>query len=256
MTDGDPTAYNASANPLQGQHVIDQDQSDHAITQTNILKAAGTGCLWWGSGAASPVRHRSTAGRRSPDRPVGEVTRHAGRQDHQRGGRRRLRRLRGAGRIGAFGGDLPVRQQRDRAEAGAERSGCGVPRQRPDGTSRSRRRSRAGFTWVEPLGPDNSAVQTKSTAGAQGSATFQWKPKVADLGVTVKVTEAVNPDFSADRWSYDIKAADGTTTTESASITSTPSFQVFANRFRNQGLPDLQRLQPRLGDLHHQGSGR
>ena len=66
-----------------------------------------------------------------------------------------------------------------------------------------------GYSWVEPAGDDNTP-QTRSTAGAQGSAAFQWKPKSPSNSASVEVSEKVNDNFTANRWECDVKKPDGT----------------------------------------------
>lgn len=225
MTDGDPTAYNASATRTNVNTSSTGTALDNAITQANILKAAGTRVLVVGVGsgltsAASQDRLKKISGPQLEKSPAALVGKTINEVDAVA--------FSDFAALGAFmrsvvtslcGNSVTV-QKLAQSAADAEY----LPTTGWDITVAPT--VSGGFTWVDPLGPDNSA-QTKATAGAQGSATFQWKPKVADQKVTVKVTEAVKTDFSADRWSCDIKAADGTTTTESGSITSTPSFQFF-----------------------------
>ncbi len=223
MTDGDPTAYNASATRTNVNTSSTGTALDNAITQANILKSAGTRVLVVGVGtgltsATSQDRLKKISGPQLEKSAAALAGKTINQVDAVA--------FSDFAALGAFmrsvvtslcGNSVTV-QKLAQSAADADY----VPTTGWDITVAPT--VTGGFSWVDPLGPDNSA-QTRATSGAQGTAAFQWKPKVADQKATVTVSEGVKTDFTADRWTCEVKAADGTTTTVSGSIGNTPSFQ-------------------------------
>ena len=81
-----------------------------------------------------------------------------------------------------------------------------------------------GYKWVEPTAPDNTAA-TRATSGAQGTAAFQWKSNEPSNTTSVKVTESVKNGFTADTYTCQIRAEDGSTKNVTGTITNDdPSF--------------------------------
>lgn len=223
MTDGDPTAYNVSASRTNVNTSSTGTALDNAITQANTLKAAGTRVLVVGVGTGltsttSQDRLKKISGPQLEKSAAALAGKTINQVDAVA--------FSDFAALGAFmrsvvtslcGNSVTV-QKLAQSAADADY----VPTTGWDITVAPT--VPGGFTWVDPLGPDNSA-QTRATSGVQGTAAFQWKPKVADQKATVKVTEAVKTDFTADRWTCDIKEADGATTTVSGSIATSPSFE-------------------------------
>ena len=228
MTDGDPNAYNTSAKRIDISNTSSGSSLDNAITEANIVKAAGTRMLVVGVGngltsSASKERLKKISGPVLATTPTALVGKTINDVDAVA--------FSDFAALGAFlrsvvtslcGNSVTVQKLAQSGSDGAYQPTAGW-----DVTVQPT--LAGGFKWVDPVGPDNSA-QTRATSGAQGTATFQWKPKVASQTATVKVTETVKNEFTADRWSCEVKKTDGTSTTVSGTLTNMdPSFQFAMN---------------------------
>ncbi len=228
ITDGDPTAYNVNSTRTNVNTSSTGTALDNAITQANALKARGTRMLVVGVGngltssasqdrlkkISGPVLEKSAAA--LAGKTINEVDAVAFTDFAALGAF--LRSV-----VTSLCGNSVTVQKLAQTSSGADY----VPTTGWDVTVQPG--VQGGFSWVDPTGPDNSA-QTRATSGAQGTAAFQWKPKVASQKATVTVSEAVQTDFTADRWRCEIKAENGSTTSLDGTLSNQdPSFQFDMN---------------------------
>jgi len=223
ITDGDPTAYNVNATRTNVNTSSTGTALDNAITQANALKARGTRMLVVGVGngltstssqdrlkkISGPVLEKSAAA--LAGKTINQVDAVAFTDFAALGAF--LRSV-----VTSLCGNSVTVQKLAQSSSGADY----LPATGWDVTVQPT--VQGGFSWVDPTGPDNSA-QTRATSGTQGTAAFQWKPKAASQKATVKVSEAVKSEFTADRWRCEIKAEDGTTTSAEGTLSNQdPSF--------------------------------
>lgn len=228
MTDGDPTAYNVNSTRTNVNASSTGIALDNAVTQANTLKNAGSRMLVVGVGSgltstASQNRLKQISGPQLETTPGALAGKTINQVDAVA--------FADFAALGAFlrsvvtslcGNSVTV-QKLAQSSSGAEH----LPATGWDVTVQPS--VNGGFSWVDPTGPDNSA-QTRPTAGEQGAAAFQWKPKLAGQTTTVKVSEAVQGDFQADRWECSVKADDGQVTTVSGDLTNAdPTFEFQMN---------------------------
>ena len=226
VTDGDPNAYNSGAKHVTISNSSSGASLDNAITEANIVKTAGTRMLVVGVGNgitsnASKERLKKISGPVLATTPTALVGKTINDVDAVA--------FSDFAALGAFlrsvvtslcGNSVTI-QKLAQTSSGADY----VPATGWDVTVQPT--VSGGFTWVTPTGPDNSA-QTLPTSGAQGTAAFQWKPKVASQKATVQVSESVNSGFTANRWTCEIKTSSGSSSTVSGNLTQ-PSFQFDMN---------------------------
>ncbi len=222
ITDGDPTAYNASATRTNVNTSSTGVALDNAITQANALKLNGTRMLVVGVGngltssssqdrlkkISGPLLEKSAAA--LAGKTINQVDAVAFTDFAALGVF--LRSV-----VTSLCGNSVTVQKLAQSSSGADY----LPASGWDITVEPT--VSGGYTWVDPTGPEGP--KTRATSGAQGAAAFQWKPKVASQTATVKVSESVKNEFTADRWTCDIKDTEGGTTTVSGTLGNNASFQ-------------------------------
>ena len=222
ITDGDPTAYNASATRTNVNTSSTGTALDNAITQANALKLNGTRMLVVGVGngltssssqdrlkkISGPLLEKSAAA--LAGKTINQVDAVAFTDFTALGVF--LRSV-----VTSLCGNSVTVQKLAQSSSGADY----LPAPGWDITVEPS--VSGGYTWVDPTGSEGP--KTRATSGAQGTAAFQWKPKVASQTATVKVSESVKTEFTADRWTCDIKDTEGGTTTVSGTLGNDPSFQ-------------------------------
>ena len=194
MTDGDPTAYNVNSSRTNVNTSSTGTALDNAITQANILKAAGTRMLVVGVGTgltstASQERLKKISGPLLEKNPAALANKTINQVDAVA--------FSDFAALGTFlrsvvtslcGNSVTI-QKLAQTSSGADY----VPTTGWDVTVEPT--VCGGYTWGDPTGPEGP--KTRATSGAQGTAAFQWKRKWATQKATVRDCAYVKSGYTS-----------------------------------------------------------